>query len=115
IEAANDYLERYLDKLSASWVHHTTGMTPDERFKNTCFKPLPKDLDLNQVFCLREKRKVKKDNTFTYQGQTFQLTNFDYRAYWGNVEIELRIIPEKQISVYYQGKLIQKFHCNGKQ
>ncbi|MEO0129889.1 MAG: hypothetical protein ABIL02_06595, partial [candidate division WOR-3 bacterium] len=60
IEAANDYLERYLDKFSASWVHHTTGMTPDERFKNTCFKPLPRDLDLDQIFCLREKRKVKK-------------------------------------------------------
>ncbi|MEO0129890.1 MAG: hypothetical protein ABIL02_06600 [candidate division WOR-3 bacterium] len=43
------------------------------------------------------------------------MTNFDYRAYWGNVEIELRIIPEKQISVYYQGRFVQKFHCNGKQ
>jgi transposase len=113
IEAANEYLEKYLDRLSKEWVHNTTGMIPDERFKNSCFKPLPKDLDLDQIFCLREIRKVKKDNTFTYQGQTFQLTNFDYRAYWGNTEIELRIVPKKQITVYHQGRLIQKFPYNG--
>lgn len=114
IPAANEYLEKYLDKLSREWVHNTTGMIPDERFKNSCFKPLPKDKDLDQIFCLREKRKVKKDNTFTYQGETYQLTNFNYRAYWGNTEIELRIIPEKQISVYHQGRFVQKFHYNGK-
>jgi len=114
IEAANEYLEKYLERLGKEWVHNTTGMVPDERFKNSCFKPLPKDLDLDQIFCLRETRKVKKDNTFTYQGQTFQLTNFDYRAYWGNTEIELRIVPKKQITVYHQGRLIQKFPYNGK-
>lgn len=113
VDAANRYLEKYLDKHSNQWVHYTTGIIPDERFKNSCFKPLPADQDLDKIFCLREIRKVKKDNTFSYQGQTFQLTNFNYRAYWGNTEIALRIIPEKEIRVYHQDRLVQKFRYNG--
>jgi len=115
IEAANRYLEKYLDNHSRQWVHYTTGIIPDERFKNSCFKPLPADQDLDKIFCLREIRRVKKDNTFSYQGRTFQLTNFDYRAYWGNTEIVLRIIPEKEIGVYYREQLIQRFRYNGNQ
>ena len=59
------------------------------------------------------KRKVKKDNTFSYQGTTFQLTNFNDRAYWGKTEVDLKIIPKKQIGAYYQGKLIQTFRYRG--
>lgn len=110
---ANQYLDKWLKKHSSQWVHHTTGIIPDQRFKNSCFRPLPKDFDLNPVFCLREKRKVKKDNTFSYQGTTFQLTNFNDRAYWGKTEIDLKIIPKKQIGAYYQGKLIQTFRYRG--
>lgn len=113
VEAANRYLEKYLDKHSSQWVHNTTGIIPDERFKNSCFKSLPADCDLDKIFCLREIRKVKKDNTFSYQGQTFQLTNFNHRAYWGNTEIALRIIPEKEIRVYHQDQLVQRFRYNG--
>lgn len=112
-EQANPYLNKWLKKHGSQWIHHTTGIIPDERFKNSCFRPLPKAFDLNQIFCLREKRKVKKDNTFSYKGKIFQLTNFSYRAYWGKTEIDLKIIPKKQISAYYQGKLIQKFRYNG--
>lgn len=113
LDQANQYLETWLKKHSSQWIHHTTGIIPDQRFKNSCFRPLPKDFDLNQVFCLREKRKVKKDNTFSYYGKTFQLTNFNNRAYWGKTEIDLRILPKKQISAYYQGKLIQTFRYKG--
>ncbi|MEO0115099.1 MAG: helix-turn-helix domain-containing protein [candidate division WOR-3 bacterium] len=113
LAAANRYLEKYLDRYSSQWVHNTTGIIPDERFKNSCFKPLPADCDLDAIFCLRETRKVKKDNTFSYKGQTFQLTNFNYRAYWGDVEIALRIIPGKEIRVYHQDRLVQRFRYNG--
>ncbi len=113
IKEANKFLNKLLQKHGSQWLHNTTGVIPDERFKNSCFRPLPQDIDLDQIFCLREKRKVKKDNTFTYKGQTFQLTNFNYRAYWGNTEIELRIIPKKQVCAYFEGKLIQKFRYNG--
>lgn len=33
-------------------------------------------------------------------GETFQLTNFNYRAYWENTKIAFRIISEKEISIY---------------
>lgn len=113
IEAANKYLAQWLDRHGSRWMHKTTGMIPDERFKNSCFKPLPAGIDLDHIFCLRAKRKVKKDNTFTYKGRVFQLTDFRYRAYWGNTELLLKIVPKKQISVFYDDKFIQKFPYDG--
>ena len=113
LEQANRYLNKWLRRHGSRWIHNTTGVVPDERFKNSCFRPLSKDVNLNQILCLREKRKVKKDNTFTYRGQTFQLTVFNYRTYWGKTALDLRIIPKKQLCAYYQGKLIQKFRYNG--
>jgi len=53
-----------LIKLTEELIHWTTKETQDERFyRDSVFKPLP-DVNLDDVFCLREERVVNRDNTF---------------------------------------------------
>lgn len=113
IDEANEYLRKWLRKHSSKHVHATTGMIPDERFKNSCFRPLPPNVNLDDIFCLRATRVVKKDNTFSYNGKVFQLIGTISRPNFAGTRVSLRIIPRKKIRVSYDGKLLQEFPYDG--
>lgn len=60
-------------------VHGATGRTPEKRWqeairsKRSLWIPAPPPLNLDDVFSFHDRRTIRKDNTFSYQGQTYRL------------------------------------------
>ena len=109
IEEANKILAKWVKWYNTKHVNSITRVIPCSRLQPSVTKPLPKDLNMDDIFCFKLTRTVKKDNTFNYQGNTYQITHFDHRAYWGNTQVELHVVPNKCIRVFYKGKFIQQF------
>ncbi|MDI6839711.1 MAG: hypothetical protein QMD71_02470, partial [bacterium] len=116
IEEANKWLRKRIEWWNKNHIHWTTKETPDERFfRDSIFQPLPDEINLDDVFCLRTKRKVNKDNTFKFDGEVYQITEGTIsRSNWYKAEIELHIIPRKKIRVFHEDSFIQEFSVNGK-
>jgi len=94
--------------------HEGIGETPNERFQRaleegkTRFSSLPEGINLDDIFCLREKRCLKKDNTFSYNGTTYNLTR-NRRSITRKAKVELHIHPKKKIRAFYKDKFVQEF------
>ena len=43
------------------------------REKGSAYRALPKDLDLSNIFCIKEERTVASDNTISYKAKTYQI------------------------------------------
>lgn len=108
IEEANYLLDKFIKKYNAKHNHHSTGVVPRERFIPSVCRPLSKNINLDDVFCFKVERVVKRDNTFSYQNKKYYLDT-STRFSWYKAKIRLHIIPHKSIRVFYQGKLIQEF------
>ena len=88
------------------WINRNTGVPPIKRLKPSVFKPLPKDINLDDIFCLKDERKVAKDNSFSYDGSTYTINHkYNMVAY----TVELHIHPMRKIRVWHDNKFIQEF------
>lgn len=88
------------------WINRNTGVPPIKRLKPSVFKPLPKDINLDDVFCLKEQRKVAKDNSFSYESSTYTINhNHNMVAF----TVNLYIHPMRKIRVWHNNKFVQEF------
>lgn len=108
IEEANYLLDKFIEKYNAKHIHHSTGVVPEQRFTPSVCRTLPRNINLDDVFCFKIERVIKRDNTFSYQSKKYYLDT-STRFSWHKAKIRLHIIPHKSIRVFYQGKLIQEF------
>lgn len=94
--------------------HEGIKETPNRRFQRalaegkTRFRLLPENVNLDDIFCLTEKRGLKKDNTFSYNGTIYNLTR-NRRSITPKAKVELHIHPKKKIRAFYKGEFIQEF------
>ena len=108
---ANEILEEWKEWYNKKHIHSITGLKPSDRHHPSSFKPLPKRINLDDVFCFKDTRILKKDNTFNYQNKTYQITNQTHRFSWNKAKMTLHILTERCIRAFYQGKFIQEFPC----
>ena len=59
-------VHRWVEAYNARHVNRDTGATPAERMERSAARPLEGSPD--DVFCLKEERKVAKDHTITLDG-----------------------------------------------
>jgi hypothetical protein len=109
LSEANGILDEWREWYNKKRIHSITGLRPSDRHHPSSFEPLPKGVNLDDVFCFKDTRVIKKDNTFNYRGRVYQITNQIYRFSWNKAKITLHILPEKCIRAFYQGKFIQEF------
>lgn len=109
LEELNATLQEWIHWYNTNHIHSITETKPKERLKNNIFSPIPKNINLDDIFCFKENRTVKNDNTFEFQGLTYQITNFTKRGCWAKAAIQLYIVPEKSIRVFYKNEFIQQF------
>ena len=89
-------------------------MMPNKRFQKvleegkTRFSSLPEGVNPDDIFCLIEKRGLKKDNTFSYNGITYNLTK-NRRSITPKAKVELHIHPKKKIRAFYKDEFVQEF------
>ncbi|MFQ5962712.1 MAG: hypothetical protein ACE5KZ_00330 [Candidatus Scalinduaceae bacterium] len=68
---------RYLTNTFIPKYNSRFARLPKE--KNSTYRALPKDLDLSNIVCIKEKRTVSSDNTISYKAMTCQILPSNYR------------------------------------
>lgn len=65
-DEANMYLvEKFLPYYNARFTHEA----------ESAYMPLPKDTDLDLIFCIKRQRTVNKDNTISFRGTVERVSN----------------------------------------
>ncbi|MBI4981405.1 DDE-type integrase/transposase/recombinase [Candidatus Woesearchaeota archaeon] len=90
-------------------VHSITKERPIDRHEPSVFKPLPSDINLDDVFCFKYQRTVKSDNTFSFDNKTYQISQFTNRISYAKAEVELHVLPGRYIRVFYKEQFVQQF------
>ena len=67
------------------------------------WRALAPHLKLEEIFCIKEKRCVARDHTFSYEGEKYLITTeLKYSIY--NHDIELRIDADRNIKATFAGR-----------
>ena len=78
-------------------------MIPNERYLlNNIFRPLPGDIRLENIFCLRYERKVKADNTIKFEGKVYQIKKNEYRISYAKAKVEVRVTLSSKLKIFYK-------------
>jgi transposase len=70
------------------------------------YRPVDPDLDVESILCMKEHRRVARDNTVKYRGQTLQLFADAERATYARLRVEVQERLDGHLVVYYRGKKI---------
>jgi len=97
-EAANHYLiEEYIPKHNRKFSH------PAREF-GSAYRPVPKGLNLNNIFCIKEERIVAPDNTISYNTKYYQILPNEYRISFAKAEVMVHEWIDGSIHIFYKGK-----------
>jgi len=95
---ANHYLlEEFLPKHNRKFAH--TAKEP-----GFAYRPVPKGLDLNNVFCIKEERTVAPDNTISYNSKYYQLLPDEYRISFTKAKVMVHEWLDGSIHIFYKDK-----------
>jgi transposase len=100
IDEANRILESFLPRFNERFGVPATD-------PKSSYRPVNPELDIDAVLCFKERRRVAKDNTVQYHGQTLQIFPgpADRHSYArAHVEVQERL--DGSLMIYYQGKTL---------
>lgn len=63
--------------------------------------PIPQELDLFDILCVKESRVVSNDNTISYRGNIYQLRPAHRRQHFVKANVEVRCRPDGKIHIYH--------------
>lgn len=100
-ERANAYLQ---DQFLPNEYATRFKVTPKNL--ESGYRPVPRDLDLNEIFCIKEYRTVNGDHTLSWKNQTY-LIKSPVKYSIKKQKIELRTYQDKSWRAFYAGKEIK--------
>lgn len=68
--------------------------------------PLPKDINLDTIFCFKTVRTVNSDNTFQVQGQIIQIRPSKSHRSFDNRKVDVCIFEDNSLLTLYNNKII---------
>jgi transposase len=96
IEAANHYLwEEYIPKHNRKFSHLA-------KEPGLAYRQVPKGLNLNNVFCIKEERTVAADNTISYNSKYYQLLPNKYRISFAKAKVMVHEWLDGSIHIFYK-------------
>ena len=100
-EAANSFLqEQYLPN------EHAKKFEVLPISQETAYREVSEDICLNEVFCIKEHRSVKRDHTLSWKGDLYDLKSpLKYSIY--NQKIEIRTYQDLTWKGFFAGKEIE--------
>ena len=99
IEEANSILEAFLPRFNERFGVPATQPEPS-------YRPVDPGLDIDAVLCFKERRRVAKDNTVQYHGQTLQIFPGPDRRTYARAHVEVQERLDGQLLVCYRGKVL---------
>ena len=98
LHGANHYLlEEFLPKHNRKFAHPA-------KEPGSAYRPVPKGLDLNNIFCIKEERTVAPDNTISYNSRYFQILPNEYRISFVKAKVMVHEWLDGSIHIFYKGK-----------
>ena len=99
LEEANSILQIFLPRFNERFGVPAAQPEPS-------YRPLDPGLDIDAVLCVKERRRVAKDNTVQYHGQTLQIfPGFD-RLTYARTHVEVQERLDGQLLVCYRGNVL---------
>jgi hypothetical protein len=99
LEEANRVLRAFLPRFNRKFA-----VSPAE--EGLAYRPLPRDLILERVFCFKYYRTVGADNVVALGAQRLQIYPCNGRQNYHRARVEIQERMEGSLAVYYQGKCL---------
>lgn len=97
-EANRFLLERFLPWYNAKYTHSA----------ESAYMPLPKEKDLDLIFCIKEERTVNNDNTVSRNGQVIQIPPTDIKLSFARAKVDVCLLEDRRIFILYKDRIIAK-------
>lgn len=101
LEELQALIDQWIQTYNARHVNRDTGCTPQERLQPSATGPMEENPD--DIFCLKEERKVAKDSTITLDGVTYTLPSDPCLVAF---KVRLHIHPGERLRVWHGGQLV---------
>ena len=99
LEEANSILQKFLPRFNERFG--VPAAQPE-----SSYRPVDPGLDIDSVLCIKELRRVAKDNTVQYHGHTLQIFPGADRRSYAKARVEVQERLDGRLLVYYQGKIL---------
>ena len=100
ISQANEVLQEFLPRFNAQFS------VPAEQ-PETAYRPVPDGLSLTETICLKDTRKVARDNTVKYQWRVLQLLPGAERPSYAGLRVDVLERADGELMVRYQGEAVE--------
>jgi transposase len=101
LEQLQALLDEWVEQYNARHVNRDTDCTPAERLSPSVARSLEGSPD--DIFCLKEERKVAKDHTISLDGVTYTLPSEPVLVAF---KVQLHIHPGERLRVWHGGQLV---------
>ena len=96
LEEANEYLHSvFLSKYNKKF-------TREPKVKEIAYRVIPKEMDLDRIFCIKEERRVQGDNTISYKGRRYQILPTATRFGFTKARVEVQRRLDGTIHIFYK-------------
>ena len=102
LEEANHVLKAYLPE-------HNQRFMKKAAQEGSAFVPWLTDLAPDDLFCFRYTRRVRNDNTISFDNVVLQIPPGKYREHYAKATVELRQHLDCALTVHYHGNQIARF------
>lgn len=100
-ESANDFLSnQYLEN------EHNQKFKVLAKNLVPAWRAVPSSIDLNEIFCIKERRSVKNDHTYSFEGRLYKIKT-DLKHSIQNQKIEIRSYLDGSRKVFFAGVELQ--------
>ena len=99
IGEANLVLEEFLPRFNARFS--VAAEHPE-----TAYRPVPDELSLSEAICIRDTRKVARDNTVKYHWRILQLLPGTERPSYAGLRVDVLERADGELLIRYQGEAV---------
>jgi transposase len=99
LDEANSILEAFLPRFNERFSVPAAQPEP-------AYRPIDPSLDPDAILCIKERRRVAKDNTLQYHGHTLQLFPGTDRTSYARARVEVQERLDGRLLVYYRGRIL---------
>ena len=99
IDQAKEVLQEFLPRFNAQFS--VAAEQPE-----TAYRPVPAELLLTEVICIKDTRKVARDNTVKYQWRVLQLLPEAERPSYAGLRVDVLERADGELMIRYQGEAV---------
>ena len=99
IDEASLVLREYLPRFN-------TRFSVAAEQPETAYRPVPEELSLTETICLKDSRKVARDNTVKYQWRVLQLLPEAERPSYAGLRVDVLERADGELMIRYQGQAV---------